>query len=309
MKKLLIILIASISILQLNAQTNQGTISYERKINLWKRIRNEEMKSRIPEFRTTHHSLLFKDTVSVYKTIQETEEVNPFGEGGGESRGGGRGFGGGAGGFGDGGGGGRGMGRMSRMLGSNDGDFYKNFSAGISIQATEQSGKNFLIVDTIRKQPWKLTEETKIILGYPCHKATMIQKSFGGGGGFGGNFGGGRGGDRGDRPRDENNNDTTKRAPRVPRDIMIVAWFADGINATVGPDKYGQLPGAILELDVDNGSMVFTATEIKKTVSDKDIKEPKKGKKVTRVEFMKLMADLSQHFGNAMPPTSGGDGN
>ena len=299
MKKLLIVLIASISILQLNAQTNQGTISYERKINLWKRIRNEEMKSRIPEFRTTHHTLLFKDTVSVYKTIQETEEANPFGEGGG-----GRGFGGGGGGFGD-GGGGRGMGRMSRMLGSNDGDFFKNFSSGISIQATEQSGKNFLIVDTLKKQPWKLTEETKIILGFPCHKATMIQKSFGGGGGIGG----GRGGDRGDRPRDQNNTDTARRAPRVPRDIQIVAWFADGINATVGPDKFGQLPGAILELDVDNGSMVYTATEIKKTVSDKDIKEPKKGKKVTREEYLKLLAGLTEHFGNAMPPTSGGDGN
>ena len=32
MKKLLIVLIASISILQLNAQTNQGTISYEKKL-------------------------------------------------------------------------------------------------------------------------------------------------------------------------------------------------------------------------------------------------------------------------------------
>ncbi len=306
MKNLLIVLIAAISFLQVNAQTNQGTISYDRKINLWKRIRNEEMKSRIPEFRITHHTLLFKDTVSVYKTIQETEEVNPFGEGGGEGRGGGRGFGGG-GGFGDGGGGGgRGMGRMSRMLGSNDGDFYKNFSAGISIQATEQSGKNFLIVDTLRKQPWKLSDETKIILGYTCHKATMIQKSFSGGGG---NWGGGRGSERGDRPREENNPDTAqKRPPRVPRDIQVVAWFADGISASVGPDRFGQLPGAILEIDVDNASMVYTATEIKATVSDKDIKEPKKGKKVTRDEFMKLMADLSQHFGNAMPP-QGGDGN
>ena len=301
MKKLLIVLIASISILQLNAQTNQGTISYERKINLWKRIRNEEMKSRIPEFRITHHTLLFKDTVSVYKTIQETEEVNPFGEGGGEGRGGGRGFGGG--GFGGGDGGGRGMGRMSRMLGSNDGDFFKNFSSGISIQATEQSGKNFLIVDTLKKQPWKLTEETKIILGYVCHKATMIQKSFGGV--FSERFGGGRG----ERTREENIPDTTKRAPRVPRDIQVVAWFAEGITATVGPDRFGQLPGAILELDVDNSSMVYTATEIKKTVSDKDIKEPKKGKKVTREEYLKLMADLAQHFGNAMPPQGGGEGN
>ena len=50
--------------------------------------------------------------------------------------------------------------------------------------------------------------------------------------------------------------------------------------------------------------MVFTATEIKDLKSPKDLKEPKKGKPVTRAEFRKMMMDLRQHFGNAVPEPS-----
>ena len=145
MKKVLLGLIMVACTCSVFSQSKQGTISYERKINLWKRIQDEKRRVTIPEFRTTKHTLIFNDTVSIYKTIKEEEEMNPFEGGGGEGRGGGGGFGGGRG----------------RMFGSNDGDLYKNFSQGMSIQATEQSGKDFLISDTIRKQAWKITGETK----------------------------------------------------------------------------------------------------------------------------------------------------
>ena len=297
MKRILLVVTTFACLLQLSAQTKQGTISYERKINLWKRITDPERRASIPQFRITKHTLLFCDTVSVFKTIQEEDAINPF-EGGGDGGGfgggrrGGGGFGGGGGGF-----GGGGYGRMSRMLGSSDGDLYKNFSEGISIQATEQSGKNFLIVDTIRKQPWKITDDTKIILGYTCHKATLKQK--GGFGGFGG--GGNWGGRRRDREQGGDNPQTPDTTHRTPREVEVVAWFADNIYAPVGPSMFGQLPGAILEVDIDNGSMVFTATEVKNAVSPKDLKEPKKGKKVTREEYMKLMEDLRKNYGNAVP--------
>ena len=296
MKRILFVVITFTCLLQLSAQTKQGTISYERKINLWKRITDPERRASIPQFRITKHTLLFCDTVSVFKTIQEEDAINPF-DGGGE----GGGFGGGGrGGRGGGGGGGFGGGRMSRMLGSSDGDLYKNFSQGITIQSTEQSGKNFLITDTLRKQPWKITDETKIILGYTCHKATLKQKGgFGGGFGGGGSWGGGRRRDReqggGDAPQTP---DTTHR---TPREVEVVAWFADNIYAPVGPSNYGQLPGAILEVDIDNGSAVITATEVKNAVSPKDLKEPKKGKKVTREEYMKLLEDLKKNYGSVVP--------
>ena len=280
MKKVLQLSLFIVFALGAFSQSKQGTINYERKINIWKRIQDPQRRANIPEFRTTKHVLLFNDTISLYKTIKEEEEINPF-DGGGEGRGGG--FGGG--------------GRMGRMFGSNDGDLYKNYSKGMSVQATEQSGKDFLISDTIRKQPWKITGETKVILGYTCHKATLKQKGFGGGnGGF--NGGGGR------RNRD-NQGDNPAATPdttrRVPQEIEIVAWFADKLLSPSGPENYGQLPGAILEVNIDNGSMVYSATEVKEVAAAKDLKEPKKGKPVTREEFRKIMMDLRQHFGNAVP--------
>ena len=53
-----------------------------------------------------------------------------------------------------------------------------------------------------------------------------------------------------------------------------------------------RLPGLILELDFDNGTTVFTATEIKKTVNKKELKEPQKGKPISKQEFQKMMFDL-----------------
>ena len=285
MKKILLSLVSFICLIQLSAQIKEGTISYEKKINIWKRITDESRRATIPQFRITHHILLFNDTISLFKTIKEEEAINPF-DGGGEGRGSeGR-----SGGFG--GGGGFGSGRFSRMMGSSDGDLFKSFIEGMSTQATEIAGKNFLITDTIRKQPWKITEETKLILGYTCHKATLKQKGMSGGSG---NWGGGY---RSRRDGDNASIDTTRR---TPKEVEVVAWFADKIVAPVGPDNYAQLPGTILEVNVDDGLMVITATEVNTNVSAKEVKEPKKGKKVTREEFRNMLMELRKNFGNAAP--------
>ncbi|MFP5042107.1 GLPGLI family protein [Parasediminibacterium sp. JCM 36343] len=277
MKKFLFIIITFTCIFQLNAQVKEGTIIYERKINFWKRIQSEERRAVVPEFRVTNHVLYFNDSISLYKTFAAPEE--DFNSGDGSGFGGGGGF-----------GGGRGGGRFSRMMGGMDGDLFKNLSEGISTQATEQAGRNFLITDTIKKQSWKIAAETKVILGYTCRKATLKQKSFGGGG-----FGGGN---RNRQGSDNNNSSAdTARRNRAATEVDVVTWFAEGIPASVGPESYGQLPGAILSVDVDNGFMVYTATDIKKTVSEKDLKEPKKGKKVTRQEYRKMMEEAMKNFG------------
>ena len=91
--------------------------------------------------------------------------------------------------------------------------------------------------------------------------------------------------------------DTTRTAAPTTREVEVVAWYADDLVSPVGPENYGQLPGVILQLDVDNATTVYTATEVKKAVDMKDLKEPKKGKVVTRVEYQKLMNDLMSNQG------------
>ncbi|MES2331901.1 MAG: GLPGLI family protein [Bacteroidota bacterium] len=264
MKRLLFTLTGIVSFSLAQAQVKEGTIYYEQKTNMYKTITDEQMRAMMPEFRTAKYMLLFSDSVSVYKTVPEDEAPDPFAGGGGR--------------------------RMVMNIGGGGGDLYKNLSQLKSVQTSELGGKNFLIVDSIRQQPWKLGTETKTILGHVCHKATRkvmqpqrtIMRMMSAGG----------------TPTTDT---TNKAAAPQGKEVEVIAWYADDIISPVGPESYGQLPGVILQLDVDNGTQVYTATEVKKTVDQKELKEPKKGKVVTRQEYAKMMTDMmSNQMGGSM---------
>ena len=247
----------------LAAQQKVGTVIFERKINMHRIIQDEQMRAMMPEFRTSEHILLFSDSVSVYKLVPEDEAPDPFAGGGGGGP------------------------RIMMRFGADGGDLYKNFAQSKSIQTSELGGKNFLITDSIRQQPWKLSTETKQILGYNRHKATrkinqpmmgMRRVTMTSGSGA-------------------PTIDTSSKNKPAPKEIEVVAWFADDIISPVGPENYGQLPGVILELNIDNGQTVYSAKEVKKTVDAKELKEPKKGKVVTQQEYMKMMQELMSNQG------------
>jgi len=242
----------------LTAQTTEGVIIYERKINMHKRIQDEQMKAMIPEYRTTKHQLMFSDSNSVYKSVPEEEMPEGFaGETGGNRV-------------------------VMRMGGGDNSELYKNFATGKSVESRELGAKTYIIEDSIRPRKWKLTGETKVIQGYTCRKATSTETLVVGGGMRirMGNSSEGSGADTANRPQ--------------PREVTVEAWYAEGITAPVGPDSYGMLPGVILELNIDDGSMVYTAVEIKKEVEKKNIREQRKGKKTTRDDYMKMQAELFQ---------------
>ena len=71
-------------------------------------------------------------------------------------------------------------------------------------------------------------------------------------------------------------------------------WYTNDIITPAGPENYGLLPGLILEIDVDNGTTVFKATEVKASLNKKELKEPTKGKIIGRKEFQKLQMDMMQ---------------
>jgi GLPGLI family protein len=262
MKKVFFLIVAVVSFGTIKAQVKQGTIMYERKVNAHRSITNEQMKAMIPEFRISKHLLIFSDSISLYKMIPENDAPDPFASGAGA------------------GGGGMRM-SFSFNTGSDAGELYKNFTQSKSILSSELAGKNYLISDSIKQQPWKLINETKQILGYTCLKATRKvtmppqQTRMMVIGGPGGNT----------------SRDTTTP---VGREIEVVAWYAQDIISPVGPESYGQLPGVILQLDIDNSATVYNALEIKKEVDQKMLKEPKKGKSVTSAEFNKLRMDMMQ---------------
>jgi GLPGLI family protein len=252
-----------------NAQQKEGTIVYEKKMNMHRTIQNEQMKSFMPEFRTSKHLLLFSDSISMYKMIPEEEAPDPFGGGGGAM--------------------------VMRFGGSDGGELYKNYAQQKGLQTNEMGGKNFLIIDTLKQIPWKLTEETKKILGFTCYKATMKTKST-------------RQAMRISTISSSGTIDTTKMAPTAPKEIEVIAWYTNDIVTPAGPENHSMLPGVILEVDVDNGLTVFKALEVKTTLNKKELKEPTKGKLVSKAEYQKLMMDMmGQGAGPGMFQMRGGN--
>jgi GLPGLI family protein len=211
-----------------HAQIKEGTIIYERKADLHRRMPDEQAKAMVPQFRTDKQQLFFKDNISVYKAIAEDEAPDPFEDGNG--------------------------GRiMIRIGGPGDGGvLYKNFSTQQFFEQTSLGDKEYVIDDTVKPQPWKLTDETKTILNHVCKKATM---------------------------KTAMGNDVT-------------AWYTEDIPLPVGPENFSGLPGAILMMDINNSEIVFTATELKKDADAKELKVPNSGKHLSRADFQKKMDEL-----------------
>jgi GLPGLI family protein len=217
-----------------NAQIKQGTIIYERKVDVHRRMQDAQMKAMVPQFQTTKSELVFNDNISVYKALPEDNAPDPFNNGGGNVV-------------------------MIKIGGPGDNVvLYKNYSNQKFLEQTELADKAYIIDDTIKASAWKLSDETKTVMNHACKKATM----------------------------------------KTERGSDVTAWYTEDIPSPVGPDTFGGLPGTILLVDVNNGEMVYTATESKKEADEKELNEPSKGKHITRADFDKKLDEM---FGPATP--------
>lgn len=158
-----------------------------------------------------------------------------------------------------------------------------DFNDGRKLQQRDFLDKRFLVSDSIRKGNWKLTEETKTILDHVCRKA--VSQRIG-------------------KRSVINMQDGKMERKEVDDTSSIEAWFTSDIPVAVGPEVQGQLPGAILEITLDNGRTVYQAIDISPKVNLKVLKEPTKGKKVTQQEFTvernKLLEEMQKNNGGMM---------
>lgn len=128
---------------------------------------------------------------------------------------------------------------------------YKNLNEQKLIQTTERFRKSFLLEDSLQLYDWKISRESKEILGYEVRKATFT--------------------------KDESES--------------IVAWYAPKIPIKNGPAEYHGLPGLILQLEVTNqnedyvSTTVTTAVKIKPVKGKSSLTKPSKGEKVNREEL------------------------
>jgi hypothetical protein len=59
--------------LPLTAQRLQGTIYYERKVDAWRHIDDDQMKAMVPQFQTGQYELSYRDSVCFYSAAPKDE--------------------------------------------------------------------------------------------------------------------------------------------------------------------------------------------------------------------------------------------
>ena len=139
--------------------------------------------------------------------------------------------------------------QMVMRFGRDNREVYKNLSTESMIDSREFMQKQFLIKGPPTPRKWKIGKNTKEILGYNCMEATF----------------------------------------QADTATHITAWFTPQIAVSNGPSDFQGLPGMILQIDVNHGQRMTTATEIMlDSVDTSSILPPTKGKEVTSEEFEKI---------------------
>jgi GLPGLI family protein len=123
---------------------------------------------------------------------------------------------------------------------------YTDLSASKIVMEKDAMGEQFLLTDSTRKIKWRITNETRDILGYNCIRANGL----------------------------------------VSDSIYVVAFYADKIRVSGGPELFTGLPGMILQLNIPHENVSWTATKIVDAEPTKPITPPKKGKPVTTQQLM-----------------------
>ena len=83
----------------------------------------------------------------------------------------------------------------------------------------------------------------------------------------------------------------TQKATAVRDSSTIEAWFTPEIPVSTGPGSFGGLPGLILAVSVDDGHLVYSATEIDlRDLAEDAIEAPAEGREVSRDEYEKIVA-------------------
>jgi len=235
MKKIIILLGVLITITAARltfAQVTEGIITYEVRVNMHKTLppEREQLRNMIPEFRTSKMQLFFNANESLFKPLEEEPDDEEMAHNGG----------------------------MQMRIRMPQNEVYLDHSTFRKILLREFAGKNFLIEDTLKITPWKLSDETRLILGYNCKSATFY-------------------------------NEESKQ--------HITAWYTDQLRPFLGPDDFHSLPGAVLLVDINEGECVIAALSVDgRSPNKNELRIPAKGIKTTNAEFRKFVTEQTERM-------------
>lgn len=146
MKRLFFTFCAGLAIMTVSGQQKQGTVQYERTVQMQMRISGTGLAEQVlPRTHTSKLEVLFTADQCLRQAVEETTP-DEFQEEG------------------------RGMQLRVSMAGADD-LTYVNLATGRTVEQREFGAKNYIIADSVRKLNWKLTGQTTTILNYPCQQA------------------------------------------------------------------------------------------------------------------------------------------
>jgi len=154
---------------------------------------------------------------------------------------------------------------------------YRNRKNKTIIEEEEFFSMEFIVTDSLTTFQWTMMPDTKRIGQYTCYKAVVtipVSKE--------------AQADYEKRLAEQEKNNTQLLTLKAPKDRLIEAWYTPEIPVNSGPAEYWGLPGLIME--VHDGDLVLLCTKV--TINPKDAKKitaPKKGKKVTKEEYKKIV--------------------
>ena len=154
MKKIITTLLVAIPLF-VSAQNNSGEVIYEESMKLEisfdEEGHMEAVKSMLPSEQKSKTQLVFNSESSIYRDYDDGSSNSQDLQFEDESSGG----------------------MVKMVIERPENILFRNISAGTSTRQQSFFGRTFLVQGNAKQTPWKLSSESKSILGYTCQKATV----------------------------------------------------------------------------------------------------------------------------------------
>lgn len=220
--------------------TTSGTIEFEKSVNMFALIKKNITKDNAdylqpyydqyiktkPQFMKMKSVLTFSKDKSLFKPIEDENPVNDM--------------------------------YANDPLVTQNNIIFTDLLNNTSIIQKNIFEEKLLVKDSTRKINWKITDETRDIVGYTCRRANAI----------------------------------------VMDSIYVVAFYTDEIAVTGGPESFTGLPGMILGLALPHENVTWFATKVTDmVVLPASLVPPAKGKNVNHQQLETTLQNALKQYG------------
>ena len=215
-----------------------GKIEFEKRVNLYKNLDDQssgndggfdwtsQLKKSLPEYQVTYFNLTFDNNKTLYKAgreVVQSQKIPDWFEGP-----------------------------------ANSNTVFNDLQNGKSTAQKTVYETMFLLQDSLRHTPWRISSDTRVIAGFKCRKATAI----------------------------------------IMDSVFVIAFYTDQIVTTGGPESFNGLPGMIMGLAVPRLHTTWFATKVELTEPKaEELAPPVKGKKATNEELVQKLKSSMKDWG------------